>query len=81
MVSDLYDLPLHVLTDRQRVVFTMHYQEGWTLTRVAAALHVRRQSVTDVHQAGLRRIRERLLSDGFDPCLRRNTIRVETPDE
>ena len=60
----VYDLPLHVLTDRQRVIVQLRYCEGWTFTRIAAALHSSKQSINRSNAAASRKMKAAMLADG-----------------
>jgi DNA-binding NarL/FixJ family response regulator len=58
-----YGLPLHVLTDRQRVIVQLHYSDGWTLTRIARTFAISKQCVSRQHAAALRKMYRVLAAD------------------
>ncbi len=67
-MTDLGALPLHVISDREAMILHFHYVEGWTLTRIAAALHVNHQNTSRSHVSALSKIRAELEANRGLPC-------------
>ena len=66
-------LPLHILTDTQRIRVHFHYVEGWTLQRIAEAWPCSHQAVSGSITAAKRRIVKQMTADGSFPDLQNDT--------
>jgi RNA polymerase sigma-70 factor (ECF subfamily) len=61
------DLPLHILTGRQRLVLRLLFDEGRTVTEAAAMLAVDEQTIRSTKHKALSRLREHFERESSAP--------------